>query len=83
MVARLRRLLGAELSGLSDDPEVASYQLVAVSPLGPADHQVLLETGSTSERLARLDELLGELETDLERELRLRGGPEDSGEPGT
>jgi uncharacterized protein len=64
-VARLRRLLGVDLTGLSDDPELASYQLAMVSPFGPADQQALLESGSTAGRLARLDELLGELETDL------------------
>jgi uncharacterized protein len=45
---------------LADDPLVASYQGVAVAPLGPADRQALLAAPSAPARLADLERLLGE-----------------------
>jgi Lon protease-like protein len=42
---------------LSDDPVLASYQLAAVGPFGPADRQELLEAPDASARLERLHAL--------------------------
>lgn len=39
---------------LAEEPEVAVWQLCAISPLGPADQQVLLQAASASQRLALL-----------------------------
>lgn len=36
---------------LDDDPDVAAYQLAAMAPLGPVDHQRLLEVAEPDERL--------------------------------
>jgi Lon protease-like protein len=82
VVATLRRVLGqrAELGEpaapatveLADDPVVASYQVAALAPFGPADHQRLLEVPGAADRLARLDELLTEEAAFLDQ--RLAGG---------
>jgi len=45
---------------LADDPAVAGHQLAAVAPLGPVDHQRLLEVDDPAERLALLAELAAE-----------------------
>ncbi len=69
MVALLRRAaaLGAELGErtvapvdltLADDPVAASYQAVALAPLGPADRQELLAAPSPAARTQRLREAL-------------------------
>ncbi len=83
VVSHLRRVLAmaAELGDrvadatleLADDVELASYQLAAVAPLGPADQQRLLAIGSTSERLEVTAALLSELEDDLRRRVELDG----------
>jgi uncharacterized protein len=81
VVARLRRVLArhAELGHttapatieLADEPGLASFQASAVAPLGPADHQSLLEAASLSARLTLLDQLLADREDDLRRALDL------------
>jgi uncharacterized protein len=43
---------------LADDPGLASFQAVAVAPLGPADRQALLATPSVAARATLLRELL-------------------------
>jgi uncharacterized protein len=64
---------------LADDPVLASYQITAVGPLGPADRQALLEVATASERIDRLAVLLGEDEVFLARRLALEtnGDPAD------
>jgi uncharacterized protein len=60
--AALRRELGEPAPpldvALADDPVVASYQAVALAPLGPADRQALLVVPSVAARFALLHELL-------------------------
>jgi Lon protease-like protein len=56
---------------LADDPVLASYQIVAVAPLGPADQQALLEVATASERVERLAMLLADEETYLGQRLAL------------
>ena len=66
--ARLRRVLAtaAELGAdvapaafeLGDDPVLATYQLVALSPVGPMDRQALLAAPTAEDRLADLSTLL-------------------------
>jgi Lon protease-like protein len=58
---------------LTDDPVLASYQAIAVAPLGAFDRQRLLVAASPDERIAGLVELLHDAISVLE--LRL-GGPE-------
>lgn len=82
VVGLLRRVLGlkAELGEpaaratveLADDPVLASYQVAALAPFGPADHQRLLTAPGPDPRLAVLHELLTEEATYLEQ--RLAGG---------
>jgi uncharacterized protein len=74
-VGLLRRVLAtrAELGDesapatqeLSDDPVLASFQAVAISPFGAADRQALLEAPSADARVARLHALLVE-EADIQ-----------------
>jgi Lon protease-like protein len=45
-----------------DDPTLASFRLVALSPLGDLDRQRLLAAPDVADRLARLDGLLDEEE---------------------
>jgi uncharacterized protein len=45
---------------LGGDPAVALFQLAAVAPLGPVDHQRLLEAEHPAALLALLDELMAE-----------------------
>lgn len=45
---------------LADDPVAASYQAVAVSPLGPMDHQRLLAAPTLASRWTVLRELLAD-----------------------
>lgn len=81
VVATLRRVLAtrAELGQpaapatqeLSDDPVLASYQIVALAPFGPADQQALLAIERTENRLTRVAELLAEEEVFLAECLRL------------
>jgi Lon protease-like protein len=58
---------GVDLS-VSDDPLLASYHLVGLAPLGPADRYRLLCARSPTARL----ELLGEALDDIEAMLRFR-----------
>ena len=64
---------------LADDPVLASYQAVMVSPLGPADQQALLAAAGADERVDRLAVLLAEHEQDLVGRLALEG---PGGSPG-
>jgi Lon protease-like protein len=45
---------------LPDDPDVAAYRLAALAPLGPVDHQRLLEVDDAGERLRLLVALASE-----------------------
>lgn len=80
--ARLRRVLGllAELDDpapataaieLDPDPLVASYQAVALAPLGPLDAQRLLAAPTADERLRLLETMLEDAAATLE--FRLSG----------
>ena len=81
VTGRLRRVLAlsAEMGDrvadstleLADDVELASFQMAAVGPFGPADQQQLLATASTAARLEGLATLLAEAEDDLTRRLEL------------
>jgi uncharacterized protein len=51
------------------DVEVASWQLCAAAPVSPYDAQRLLAAGGAAERLARVVDLMEELELDLHRML--------------
>jgi len=69
-VSRLRRVLAlkAELREmaapatieLSNDVVLAGYQAAAIAPLGPADHEALLEAETPEARAERLGTLLAE-----------------------
>jgi len=90
-VGRLRRVLALRVElgdvvadatiELADDPVLASYQAVAVSPLGPADQQALLAAAGADERVDRLAVLLAEEEEDLLGRLALEGPGGSSGDP--
>ena len=45
---------------LDDDPSVALFQLAALAPVGPVDHQRLLEAEDPAVLLALLDDLVSE-----------------------
>jgi Lon protease-like protein len=47
---------------LPHDPVLASYQLAALTPVGPADAQRLLAAPTVAARLDLLDELLDDVE---------------------
>ncbi len=80
--SRLRRVLAmaAEMGeevvdatvAIDDDAGLASFQMSAAAPVGPLDHQALLEAGTTQLRLELLARLLEEEEGVLAR--RLAGG---------
>ena len=80
-IALLRRALGLAAEAgdaaaratveLADDPVLASYQAIAVAPLGSFDRQRLLVAETPDERIAALAEQLREAITVLE--LRLGG----------
>lgn len=53
---------------LADDHRVAAHQLAAIAPLGPVDHQRLLEVDDPVDRLA----LVAELASDVARVLAFR-----------
>ena len=88
-VAALRRVLArtAELGEpsapatqeLADDPVLASYQAIALGPVGPADAQRLLAAPPARRRLTALEALLVEEEAFLAQRLDLAGSddPED------
>jgi uncharacterized protein len=87
VAGQLRRVLatGAEMGDrvadstleLADDPELASYQIAAVGPFGPADQHRLLAVPSTADRLDALAAMLSEAEEDLGRRLLLDGPDPD------
>ena len=60
---------------LADDPVLASYQAIAVAPLGPLDQHRLLAAESPDERVAQLADLL----RDAIEVLELRLGGSDDG----
>lgn len=57
---------------LDDDPHTAAYQLAALAPVGPLDHQRLLEATTVRERLGELLALVTDAADVLA--LRLAGG---------
>jgi Lon protease-like protein len=57
---------------VDDEPRVAAWQLAAVAPLSPIDHQRLLELNDANARLRSLAELAGEAADVLA--YRLSGG---------
>ncbi len=59
------------------DPTLASYQITALSPLGPFDRQRLLATSDSRDRLALLATLLGAFEADLRAQI-LQSDPLES-----
>jgi uncharacterized protein len=77
MAAELGDRVAAATLELADDIELASFQMAAMAPLGPADQQRLLATGSTVARLEATAALLGEVEDDLRRRVEL-----DAPDPG-
>jgi Lon protease-like protein len=88
IVAALRRVLAlsAELGDpvapatqeLSTEPTLASFQIAALSPIGPLDRQALLRIPGTTARLARLAEQLRDEEVFLNQRLTL--GDVDTGD---
>ncbi len=90
MRARVRRacalaneLGDAVLAGtdeLSPDPVLASYQLAALAPIGPADMYTLLRASGAPERLAVLTEVMDDL--DARQQFRLAASDDpDFGPP--
>jgi uncharacterized protein len=83
----LRRTLGrrAELGDavppataeLSDDVVLASYQVTALAPIGPADRQRLLAAPTPEDRLGDLLSLLEEELAFLDRRMAIEGDPPD------
>jgi uncharacterized protein len=81
VVATLRRVLAlaAELGEpvadatqeISSEPSLASFQIAALSPIGPMDRHALLCVPGTAERLARLGDLLVEEESFLRQRMQL------------
>lgn len=75
-IAALGSALGlspeAQPAETDPDPQRATYQMTALSPLGPLDRQQLLESPSTSTRLDRLAAMLSDSEADLRAQLRMR-----------
>jgi Lon protease-like protein len=62
---------------LSDDPLVASYQLVALAPVGPADDYRLLCAPGPVARLDLLDDALDDVEALLRFQLHASDGETD------
>lgn len=82
------RLFGDGAAGdtddVSDDPLVASYQLAALAPIGPADRFALLRAAGPAARIARLDEVMHDLEALLQFRLGGAGGlPSEGFGPGS
>lgn len=85
VTATLRRVLAlvAEVAGggapatvdLASDPDVRAFQIAALSPLGPFDHQRLLAAQSTTRRLRLAAELLSDHEELLVTALDGGDGP--------
>ena len=66
-VSRLVERLGGPIPRfdsveLSDDPTFASFQLVALAPIGPADRQRMLNCDGPVRRIQLLEESLGDVE---------------------
>ena len=90
LMPRLRRVLAARAElgeaaapatvELADDPVLASYQAVAVAPIGPADQQRLLCQPDARGRIDRLDAMLAEEEAFLGQRLALESD-DDPGDP--
>jgi len=91
LIPLLRRVLaaGAELGDvvapatvtLNDDPVRASYEAVALAPLGPADQYALLAASGAHARIEALAALLVDEEAHLARRLALESSPGDLGDP--
>ena len=81
VATQLRRVLAAYaelgasvspvLPDLSDDLVLATYQLVALSPVGPADRQALLAAPTPDERVVGLAQLLVEEQEVVDARLAL------------
>lgn len=56
---------------IDTDPTLASYQVAALSPMGPFDRQRLLGAGDAGERLSLLVSMLAEAEADLRAQQQL------------
>lgn len=84
VAARLRRLLAraSELGDvvapatteIADDPVVASYQALALTPVGPLDTQRLLAVDDPADRLAALLSTFDDIEEELALRLAVDGG---------
>jgi hypothetical protein len=72
-IAALRTELGEDVRSITvhvdDDPVRASYEAVALAPLGPLDSQRLLAAGSPAERYEELFRLLAEETAILEQRI--------------
>ena len=89
VVARLRRVLamateaGYEAADatteISTHPELASFQVASLAPVGEHDRYVLLEAASAAERFAMLDVMLIEAEAALHLELSTPTDDDDFG----
>ena len=89
IAARVRRInaIASEMgrdgtsvdTDLAEDPSLASFQLCAIAPLGPADQQRLLEASGPGARLTLLADALD----DVEAVLSFRLQHESGGEMGT
>jgi len=64
---------------LSDDVTLASYQVAALAPIGPADQQALLRARGPDVRIAMLHELLEDERMVLDARLAF-GGADDIGD---
>jgi uncharacterized protein len=62
---------------LADDVTLASYQVAALAPIGPADRQALLRAPGPDARLALLHELLADERMVLDARLAFGGADED------
>jgi Lon protease-like protein len=65
---------GDATTGFADDPRLGTFQVAALSPLGPLDRQRVLGTDGSAERCR----LLGDLLADEEQLLRYRLNPPES-----
>jgi Lon protease-like protein len=62
---------GSPMVELSDDPDIGSYQIAILAPIGALDRQRVLLAPGPAERLALLDELLDEQEMMLRARIEL------------
>ncbi len=87
VLSQLRRVLAltselgdpaaAATVDVAEDPSLASYQIAALSPTGPMDHQSLLAVPGSTQRLDRLAALLAEEESFLHQRLTM-GSADDA-----